>query len=98
MKEFTMRLIFRSIAAAVLVACLVACLAAPPARAQSFSDTQRGEIERIMKEYLIAHPEVLQEVMNELEKRQSAAETEKQVAGVREHKEVLFNSTHQVTL
>jgi protein-disulfide isomerase len=94
MKEFTMRLLLRATAAAVLVA----CLAAPAARAQSFSDTQRGEIERIMKEYLIAHPEVLQEVMNELEKRQSAAETEKQVAGVREHKEVLFNSTHQVTL
>jgi protein-disulfide isomerase len=86
--------LLRSTAAAL---CL-AVVAAAPVRAQSFSDTQRGEIERIVKEYLIAHPEVLQEVMAEFEKRQNAAELEKQMAGVRQHKEVLFNSTHQVTL
>src|ERR1700756_3258288 len=89
-----MRLLLRTTAAAL---CL-AVVAAAPAGAQSFSDPQRGEIERIVKEYLIAHPEVLQEVMAELEKRQSAADLEKQIAGVRQHKEVLFNSAHQVTL
>ena len=90
-----MRLLLRSTAAAAL---LIAVAAAAPARAQTFSDVQRGEIERIVKEYLLAHPEVLQEVIGELEKRQNAAESEKQIAGVRQHKEVLFNSTHQVTL
>jgi protein-disulfide isomerase len=89
-----MRLLLRSTAAALLIA----VVAAAPARAQSFNDAQRGEIERIVKEYLVAHPEVLQEVMAELEKRQNAAELEKQITGVRQHKEVLFNSTHQVTL
>jgi protein-disulfide isomerase len=88
-----MRLL-RSTAAAL---CL-ALVAAAPVRAQSFNDAQRGEIERIVKEYLIAHPEVLQEVMAEFEKRQNAADLEKQIAGVRQHKEVLFNSAHQVTL
>jgi protein-disulfide isomerase len=90
-----MRLLLRSTAAAAL---LIAVAAAAPARAQTFSDVQRGEIERIVKEYLLAHPEVLQEVIGELEKRQNAAESEKQIAGVRQHKEVLFNSTRQVTL
>jgi protein-disulfide isomerase len=89
-----MRLLLRSTAAALLIA----VAAAVPARAQSFSDAQRGEIERIVKEYLVAHPEVLQEVIAEIEKRQNAAELEKQIAGVRQHKEVLFNSAHQVTL
>ena len=89
-----MRLLLRSTAAAL---CL-AVVAAAPARAQSFSDAQRGEIERIVKDYLVAHPEVLQEAIGELEKRQNAAELEKQTAGVRQHKEVLFNSAHQVTL
>ena len=89
-----MRLLLRSTAAAL---CL-ALAAAGPVRAQNFSDAQRGEIERIVKEYLVAHPEVLQEAMSEFEKRQNAAELEKQVAGVRQHKEVLFNSSHQVTL
>ena len=89
-----MRLLLRSTAAAL---CLAA-VAATPAFAQGFSDTQRGEIERIVREYLIAHPEVLQEAIAELEKRQSAAEVEKQTAGVKQNKEVLFNSAHQVTL
>ncbi|HML13443.1 MAG TPA: DsbA family protein [Xanthobacteraceae bacterium] len=89
-----MRLLLRSTAAALLIA----VVAAAPARAQSFSDTQRGEIERIIKEYLLSHPELLQDVMNELEKRQTAAKAEQQTAGVREHKDVLFNSSHQVTL
>jgi protein-disulfide isomerase len=89
-----MRLLLRSTAAALAIA----VVAALPARAQSFSDAQRGEIERIVKDYLVAHPEVLQDVMSELEKRQTAAKAEQQTTGVREHKEVLFNSSHQVTL
>jgi protein-disulfide isomerase len=89
-----MRLTLRSTAAAAVLAACVAL----PAHAQSFSDAQRGEIERIVKEYLVAHPDVLQDVMSELEKRQNAAETQKQMSGVREHKETLFNSSHQVTL
>jgi protein-disulfide isomerase len=79
-------------------ALLIAVVAAVPARAQSFSDAQRGELERIIRDYIVAHPEVLQEAMAELEKRQSAADLEKQIAGVRQHKEVLFNSPRQVTL
>jgi protein-disulfide isomerase len=89
-----MRFLLRTTAAAL---CL-AVVAAAPARAQTFSDAQRGEIERIVREYLLAHPEVLQEVIAELEKRQNAAEAEKQRSGVRQHKEALFNSAHQVTL
>jgi len=89
-----MRHLLRSTAAALSLAVLVAA----PAGAQGFSDTQRGEIERIVKDYLVAHPEVLQEAMSELEKRQSAAELEKQISGVKQNKEVLFNSVHQVTL
>jgi protein-disulfide isomerase len=89
-----MRHLLRSTAAAL---CLAA-IAAAPAAAQSFNNAQRGEIESIIKEYLVAHPEVLQEAMSELEKRQSAAELEKQVTGVKQNKEVLFNSAHQVTL
>ncbi|HXW25523.1 MAG TPA: DsbA family protein [Xanthobacteraceae bacterium] len=79
-------------------AIFIAFVGAAPAHAQSFSDTQRHEIEGIVKDYLIAHPEVLQEIMSEVERRQTAAEAEKQAVGVREHKQELFNSSHQVTL
>ena len=71
---------------------------AAPASAQSFSGEQRGEIERIVKEYQLSHPELLQDVMAELEKRQTLAEAEKHRAAVKEHSATIFSSPRQVTL
>ena len=68
------------------------------ASAQSFSDTQRGDIETIVRNYLIAHPEVLEEAMNELNKRQAAAESEKHEASVAKNADAIFNSPRGVTL
>jgi protein-disulfide isomerase len=70
----------------------------PPAFAQSFSDSQRGEIERIVKEYLVAHPEVLQEVISEMEKRQTEAESVKHKEGIKQYSQALFYSPRQVTI
>jgi protein-disulfide isomerase len=91
-----MQRLFRSLLIALAVAVLVST--ALPARAQSFSDSQRGEIERIIKEYLVGHPEVLQEVINELEKRQSDAEAAKHREGVKQYSQALFYSPRQVTI
>ena len=77
---------------------LLALPAATPARAQTFSADQRQEIEGIVKNYLLQHPEVMQDVMAELEKRQKAAETEKNRAAVADHNATIFNSPHQVVL
>ncbi len=84
----------------IAVACAALLLAAAPqiVRAQNFSPAQRGEIERVVHDYLIAHPEVLQEAMSELEKRQTAAEAEKHDAAVKENAKLLFSSPNQVTL
>jgi protein-disulfide isomerase len=71
---------------------------AAPTSAQSFTGDQRSEIERIVKEYLLSHPELLQEVMAELEKRQTLAEAEKNRAAVKEHSATIFSSPRQVTL
>jgi protein-disulfide isomerase len=92
-----MRLAFRLFTAGLLTAGLAATVA-PGARAQSFTPAQRGEIEAILKDYLLKNPEVLQEVMGELEKRQAMAEAEKHRAGVKEHAEIIFSSPRQVTL
>jgi len=82
------------------VAALLALALALPAAAlaQSFSGDQRRDIERIIKEYLLSNPELLQDVMSELEKRQATAEAEKHRAGVKEHSAALFTSPRQVTL
>jgi protein-disulfide isomerase len=84
----------------VLIALSAAILgfASLPALAQSFSDSQRGEIERIVKDYLVAHPEVLQEVINEMEKRQSDAEAVKHKEGIKQYSQALFYSPRQVTI
>jgi len=68
------------------------------AQAQTFSDDQRHQIESIIKDYLINHPEVMQDVMAAVEKKQQEAEAEKARATIRENNATLFNSPHQVVL
>jgi len=83
---------------AVVGAALLANALPQPVQAQDFSPAQRDSIERVVHDYLIAHPEVLQEAMAELEKRQSAAEAEKHKVAVKEHAQALYSSPRQVTL
>ena len=83
---------------ALLAAAAFALAGATSVSAQTFSEPQRGEIEKIIKEYLLKHPEVLQEAMAELEKRQAVAEAEKARSAVKNHSEAIFNSPRQVTL
>jgi protein-disulfide isomerase len=58
----------------------------------------QAQMEEIIRNYLLLHPEVLQEAIAELEKRQAMAEAEKHKTAVKENSEVLFNSTRQVVL
>ena len=77
---------------------LAFCATPPAASAQSFSDGQRGEIQTIIRSYLVAHPEVLEEAMAELNKRQAAAEAEKHEASVAQNSDAIFNSPRGVVL
>jgi protein-disulfide isomerase len=87
---------FRLLAPALFAFAL--CGAPQAAPAQSFSDIQRGDIEVIVRNYLLAHPEVLEEAMAELTRRQSAAEAEKQQASVAKNAEAIFSSPRGVTI
>jgi protein-disulfide isomerase len=88
----------RIIATAAAVAALLAFAAPQTSRAAEFSGSQKTEIQSIVREYLIAHPEVLQEAMAELEKRQGMAEAEKHKAAVKEYSQAIFSSPRQVNL
>ena len=79
------------------LACAVLTLP-PAARAQSFSDQQKNELHGIIHDYLVSHPEVLQEAMAELEKRQAIAEAEKSKAAIKSNAASLFESSHQVVV
>ena len=83
---------------AALCAALLAIAVPQASRAAEFSAPQKIEIERIVRDYLVAHPEVLQEAMAEIEKRQSVAESEKHKAAVKTHAQALFSSPRQVNL
>jgi protein-disulfide isomerase len=93
MMRATLGLIAAAAATALLAPSFI-----PPARAQTVSAPQRAEIEVIVREYLIAHPEVLQEALGELEKRQTAAEAEKHQAAIKENAQALLSSDRQVVL
>jgi protein-disulfide isomerase len=69
-----------------------------PVSAQEFSAPQKTEIEHIIREYLVSHPEVLQEAIAELQKREAAAELERTRAAVSGNADTLFNSSRQVVL
>ena len=87
----------RSLQIAAVLACTM--LVAPAAvNAQSFNDQQKTELQSIIREYLVQHPEVLQEAMAELEKRQVAAEAEKAKAAVKNNAQTLFDSSRQVVV
>jgi protein-disulfide isomerase len=68
------------------------------ASAQAIAPEQRGEIEKIVREYLVSHPEVLQEAMAELEKRQTAEDAAKHLAVIKDNSTAIFSSPRQVNL
>lgn len=78
--------------------------AAPqPAKAAStaapgFSPGLRGAIEQITKEYLLQHPEVIQEALAALESRQQADEAQAHAGAVKDNAATLFGSPRQVVL
>ncbi len=87
---------FRPLAAIVFA--LALGVAPRAVSADEFSTGQRGQIEQIVKSYLLSHPEVLEEVSAELSKRQAAAEAEKHQSAIAENANAIFGSPRGVTL
>ncbi len=70
-------------------------VSAPPS---SFPTAQRGLIEQMTKDYILAHPEVIQDALAALQERQQADEAKANEAAVKEHDAEIFGSPHQVVL
>jgi protein-disulfide isomerase len=86
----------RAATAALLCAGAIAAAAILPAAA--ISPTERPEIEKIVKEYLLAKPEVLRGAMIELERRQAAAEATKRASAVKANEKLIYNSPRGVVI
>ena len=63
-----------AIALALIGLILAGLGTAGPARAAEFTDSQKAEIGSLIRDYLLKNPEVLQEAMSELDRRQKAEE------------------------
>jgi protein-disulfide isomerase len=68
----------------------------PSAMAQNavFNDQQRQAIGEIVKDYLLKNPEVITEVISELERRQAEAQQVAQAGAVKETRQSLLNAPH----
>lgn len=60
------------------------------------SDDQRAEVEAIIKNYLIAHPEIIRDAINELQRREDAAAAELQSKAIAQNKQLLFDSSREI--
>jgi protein-disulfide isomerase len=65
-------------------------LSATPAGA--LSDKDRPEVEAIIKDYLVKHPEVLRDALSSLEKMQAQEESNKQSSIISENHKIIFDS------
>jgi protein-disulfide isomerase len=81
-------------AAAVLVGGLV--LAGPAPAQPSFTEEQRRDIGSIVKEYLLKNPEVLQDVMVELERRQQETQTAARQVALKDSRKQLLGSPRDI--
>ena len=72
--------------------------AAATPSAPTFSADQRHEIENIIRNYLVQHPDVLQDAMEALDKQQKQADADKARATIEKDNATIFNSPHQVVL
>ncbi len=81
-------------AAALLAGPLAGLSFALPARAE-FTAPQKSEIEGIVKDYLLAHPEILRDMAAELEARQKVEESDQRRGAIAENSKEIFNSDFQ---
>ena len=89
---------FRSCLVAAACSAFLAIAIPQISQADELTAGQKSEVERILRDYLIAHPEVIQDAMAELDKRQSAADAEKHKETIKKNAQTIFSSPRQVVL
>lgn len=81
----------RSVLVFILGLCTVLTGSAARAEPAAFSDAQKAGVEKIVHDYLVAHPEVLVEAMSVLRDRQQQAENEDRAKALKSNRTALFD-------
>jgi protein-disulfide isomerase len=93
-----MRSLLSSFGALALLGTLALGLSGP-AQAQTstvFTEQQKQAIGEVVKDYLLKNPEILTEVMAELEKRQADAQRVAQADALKQSRQSLLNASHSL--
>ena len=69
----------RAVLRTLLLSMLVLWNIGTAGKAAEFNDGQRQEIETVVKNYLLAHPELLREMMQILEQKEKLGEEEQKI-------------------
>ena len=72
--------------------------AAQSVSTQILSADQQQAIGMLVKSYIAAHPEIVQDALDALDKRQKDAEADKARTTIKDNNATIFNSAHQVVL
>lgn len=91
-----MRFPLPSLRAALVVGAMAFAPLAIAQTASPFNEQQRQAIGEIVKDYLLKNPEVLQEVMAELEKKQAEQQKVAQSTAMKENRQTLLNAPHSI--
>jgi protein-disulfide isomerase len=89
--------VWTSTACAALFAASALFLAAP-SRAAEFTSDQKAEIGKIVKEYILANPDVVKDAIEELDKREKVAEAAARETALTKQADKLFNSPNQAVV
>lgn len=77
---------------ALLLAALSFAFAAPAYAQGTFGAAEKAEIETIIHDYLVEHPEVLVKAFDALEKKQAAAELAETKAAVEQNRKAIYDN------
>jgi protein-disulfide isomerase len=84
---------------ALAIVLMCAPLAINPALSQSdLSDTQRKSVEGIVKSYLLSNPELIEEALQELDRRKQLAQKAAHEKTLLNEKDALFNAQHSAVV
>jgi protein-disulfide isomerase len=64
----------------------------------ALSDSQRREIEGVIRNYVLANPEIIRDAINELQRKEEEGARVAQAAAITESRDLLFNSPRQIVL
>lgn len=81
----------------LISALLLAWAVASPARAEMKADEKR-EIERIVRDYILQNPEIVEKALVALEAQRREAAAEEKAGKIAELKDTILNSRHQAVL